>query len=109
MLNPLYEACIQACSNCAIVCEACSASCLREDNVKMMAYCIVLERDCVDLCGLAATLMARNSRLSREMCRICAEACRACAEECTKHPMEHCQACAKACRECAEVCEKMAA
>ena len=45
MLNSSYQACIQACSNCALVCETCAASCLREDDVKMMARCIELDRD----------------------------------------------------------------
>ncbi|HAO76146.1 MAG TPA: four-helix bundle copper-binding protein, partial [Pseudomonas sp.] len=26
MLNPRYQSCIQACSNCALVCETCAAS-----------------------------------------------------------------------------------
>lgn len=109
MLNSNYQACIQACSNCALVCENCAASCLREEDVKMMAGCITLDRDCADLCALAAVLMTRDSPLSKEICRICAQACRACAEECSKHQADHCRACAEACRKCAEECEKMAA
>lgn len=109
MLNSSYQTCIQACSTCALVCETCAASCLREDDVKTMARCIELDRDCADLCALAAVLMTRDSANAPAICKLCAEACRACAQECGKHQMDHCQACAEACRKCAEECERMAA
>ncbi|NKQ13417.1 four-helix bundle copper-binding protein, partial [Pseudomonas sp. SST3] len=37
MTNSMFASCIQACSNCALVCETCASACLREDDVKMMA------------------------------------------------------------------------
>ena len=86
----------------------CASSCLREEDVKAMARCIELDRDCADICSLAAVLMSRNSELAKEFCALCAKVCRACAEECEKHQMEHCQRCAEACRKCAEECERMA-
>ncbi|WP_217476357.1 four-helix bundle copper-binding protein [Stutzerimonas stutzeri] len=109
MLNAKYQSCIEACSNCAIGCETCAASCLREDDVKKMARCIELDRDCADLCALAAVLMARDSAQVQAICKLCAQACRECARECGQHQMDHCQVCAEACRQCAEACEKMAA
>ncbi|WP_349617325.1 four-helix bundle copper-binding protein [Azotobacter salinestris] len=105
----MYESCIQACSHCAWACEACAASCLREDNVQMMARCIALDMDCADFCKMAATLMARGSDYAQAFCRQCAQVCRACGEECARHEAEHCQRCAQACRACAEECERMAA
>ena len=106
MLNPDHEACIKAC---ALICETCAASCLREEDVKMMARCIELDRDCADICSLAAVLMTRDSGHAKAVCELCAQACHACAEECSKHQADHCQACAEACRRCAEACERMAA
>lgn len=84
MLNSSYQSCIQACSNCALVCETCAASCLREDDVKMMARCIELDRDCADMCAIAAVLMTRDSAYAKAFCKLCAQACRKCAEECEK-------------------------
>jgi hypothetical protein len=101
--------CIQACNDCALACEECATACLKEDDVKDMTECIALDRDCADLCRLAAVLMARNSRFARYFCELCAEACEACATECEKHKAGHCQDCAKACRRCAEECGRMAA
>lgn len=75
----------------------------------MMANCIRLDRDCADMCLLAATLMTRNSALSNAFCALCAKACRACGDECGKHETEHCQKCSKACLACAQACESMAA
>jgi len=109
MLNSRYQACIEACSNCAMACETCAASCLREDDVKMMARCIQLDRDCADICAMAACLMTRDSAYAAAFCKLCAEVCRACAEECGKHEAEHCRQCAEACRLCAQECERMAA
>lgn len=109
MTNSMFESCIQACSNCAIVCETCASAFLREDDVKMMARCIELDRDCADICYMAATLMARESEYAKQFCALCATICRACGEECAKHEAQHCQACAEACMRCAEECERMAA
>ena len=66
MLNSRYQACIEACSNGARACETCAASCLREDDVKMMARCIELDRDCADICAMAACLMTRDGQVQRK-------------------------------------------
>ncbi|MDU9032224.1 four-helix bundle copper-binding protein [Pseudomonas corrugata] len=108
-MTKTYEDCVSECLRCALACETCASSCLQEQNVQMMANCIKLDRDCADMCVLAARLMARNSDLATGICRLCAQACRACANECGKHEAEHCQKCAQACRTCAEACEAMAA
>jgi len=65
MTNTMFNSCIQACSNCALVCEACASACLREENVQAMARCIELDRDCADMCALAARLMSRQSELAK--------------------------------------------
>ena len=104
-----YQSCIDACNACALACDHCFASCLREKEVKAMAHCIELDIDCAAICRLAAGYMARGSELAGMICGACAEVCDACAQECEKHSMEHCRQCAEACRRCAQECRKMAA
>ncbi len=48
MTNSMYQSCIQACWTCAQACEMCASACLREEDVKAMARCIELDRDCAD-------------------------------------------------------------
>ncbi len=108
--NQQYHACLEACVECLVACEMCSDACLDEDNVKMMARCIRLDRDCAEACAAAVRAMARGGPLAQEFCRMCAEACAACAEECEKHAdhHDHCRICAEACRRCEAECRKMA-
>ncbi len=104
-----YKACIEACLNCAAICNHCASSCTQEDQVNMMAKCIQLDMECATLCYAAAQLMSLGSETAKEICRLCMSACEACAAECGKHQTEHCQECAKACTACADQCRKMAA
>jgi hypothetical protein len=109
MSHDKYETCIKACQDCAAECEHCVTACLSEDDIKMMARCIELDRDCADICSLAAKLMARGSEFAQKFCALCAEVCQACGDECNKHAqMDHCKRCADACYRCAEECRKMA-
>ena len=109
VMNSSYEDCIAECLRCAMACESCASACLEEQDVKMMAACIKLDRDCADICRLAATLMARGSPFANEICVLCAKICKACGQECGTHEAEHCQQCSKACLACAQACESMAA
>jgi hypothetical protein len=102
-----YQSCISACIQCAQACEHCATSCLLEDDVKMMAECIRLDRDCANVCWTAAAFMSRDSQFTHEICRICTDVCDVCGAECRKHDMEHCQACADSCEACAEECRRM--
>jgi hypothetical protein len=88
-------------------CENCATSCLQEQDVKMMAKCIQLDRDCADICLLTARLLARSSEHGEHLMRECIEICEKCAAECEKYNMDHCQQCAQACQSCAEECKKM--
>ncbi|WP_225776328.1 four-helix bundle copper-binding protein [Pseudomonas sp. Marseille-Q5115] len=108
-MNSGYDDCIEECLRCALACESCASACLQEQDTQMMANCIKLDRDCADMCKLAAMLMARQSPLAKEFCALCAKACKACGDECGKHDDDHCQNCAKACHACAQACEAMAA
>ena len=104
MLNSRYQACIEACSNCAMACETCAASCLREDDVKMMARCIELDRDCADICATTGAVLSRqtgnNVETTRALLEACRTACKTCGDECASHAEmhEHCKICADACR-----------
>ncbi|MEW6468836.1 MAG: four-helix bundle copper-binding protein [Bacteroidota bacterium] len=105
MHNPVIYEQLNAC---AAACNACYASCLNEDDVAMMARCIELNRDCAEVCLLAASLVARDSENADNMLALCANLCTACAEECEKHSQDHCKRCAQVCRACAELCQSPA-
>lgn len=108
MSHQTYQACIDACNQCATLCNHCATACLKEDNVKMMARCIALDIDCAAICQLAAAAMARGSEKAQAICALCADICEACGQECGQHQHEHCQQCAQACRQCAQGCRSMA-
>lgn len=90
---------------CIASCEYCATACLSEQDVKMMAGCIRLDRDCADICALTARFVARSSAYATHLLTVCAEICKACADECGKHThMTHCKECADACRKCEAAC-----
>ncbi|MBA4055288.1 MAG: four-helix bundle copper-binding protein [Marivirga sp.] len=95
---------MQILNDCVAANEACAAACLEESDLTDMAHCIELDRDCADICALAARLLQRDSELAHSYLAVCEEACRTCAQECAKHDHDHCKACAEACERCAEVC-----
>lgn len=96
-------------NECAVECNYCTAACLEEQDVKMLAKCIKLEIDCAEICRLASSFLARGSEHAEHILKECAEVCEACAKECEKHShMEHCKKCAEACRRCAEACQQTA-
>ncbi|WP_082341237.1 four-helix bundle copper-binding protein [Sporosarcina globispora] len=89
-------------------CNVCYDACLGEEDVKMMADCIRLDRECADICTFAAKSMQSNSQFAKGICTLCADICEACGKECNNHDYGHCQKCAEACFKCAEECRKMA-
>jgi hypothetical protein len=99
---------IQALHDCAMECDHCFNACFQEQDVKMMARCIQLDRACAEICHLTASFSASGSEMLSTMLKACAEACEMCAEECAKHEMDHCKRCAEACRKCAEACRNAA-
>lgn len=104
-----YHTCMEACAECLVACEMCSDACLSEPNVRELAHCIRLDRDCAEACAAALRAMARGSWQAPQFCALCAELCDRCAEECEKHAAhhDHCRVCAEACRRCAEECRRM--
>ncbi|GAB2796689.1 hypothetical protein HNQ93_004378 [Hymenobacter luteus] len=105
-MNTQHQSLLDALNACVAACENCASACLQEDDVKMMAPCIALDRDCADICALTARLLSRGSEHAWHLLRECAEICRLCGEECAKHAHAHCQACAAACRRCEEACRQ---
>src|SRR5438067_10688468 len=99
-----HQALIQKLLDCALACEHCATACLQEEDVKMMAGCIKLDRDCADICIQAARLLQRDSDIAHQYLVLCEEICRLCAAECGKHDADHCRQCAQACQTCAEAC-----
>jgi hypothetical protein len=103
-----FHACIEACNDCAVACDACTAGCLHERDTASLARCIALTVDCAQLCRLAAGFMSRGSESAVDACELCAQLCESCADECARHDSEHCRECAQSCRACAQQCRTMA-
>ncbi|KKK33387.1 ferredoxin [Salinicoccus sediminis] len=99
---------IQTLHECAEACNHCYDACLKEENVKMMAECIRLDRECADICSYLEHALTRNTPFGSELAAVCAEICEACGNECRKHDHEHCQKCADACFKCANACKEAA-
>jgi len=105
MYNQQFKKCIDACIECATVCNHCAVSCLEEKDVQYLTKCIRLDLECAVICRAAAELMSLNSSYSKDVCQLCATICNACAQICEQHAnmgMEHCRECAEACRACAK-------
>jgi hypothetical protein len=99
-----HEELVNTLMNCAATCEYCATACLKEEDIDMMRNCIMLDRDCADICRLTATLLSRNSDNTDRILEVCAEVCQKCADECKHHEHDHCQDCARVCSDCAEAC-----
>ncbi len=52
--NQKYQTCIDACNSCAEACEYCATCDLHEQNVKTMASCVQINRDCANICWTAS-------------------------------------------------------
>ncbi|GAB6931406.1 four-helix bundle copper-binding protein [Paenibacillus sp. JCM 10914] len=108
MLNELkYKQTIEAALECMNACNVCYVSCLKEYELAMLRDCITLDRECADICSLAAQAMSRKSPYTKEIVELCIKVCLDCAEECGKHEHDHCKQCAEACRKCAEACREL--
>ncbi|PYZ91964.1 four-helix bundle copper-binding protein [Salipaludibacillus keqinensis] len=101
LINTLHE-CMEACNHCF-------DACLEEDDVKMMAGCIRLDRECADICGYLEQALGRGTPFASELASVCAKICEECGNECKQHDHDHCQKCADACFKCAEECKRFAA
>lgn len=102
------RSCIDACIACALECEHCATECLKENDVKSLALCISLDRECAVICTASAQLMAMGGENAMLLCQACAAICTSCAAECERNrEFAHCRHCADACKKCAEECRDM--
>src|SRR5918999_2887276 len=107
--NTKWQSCIDAWIRCAEACEFCATSDLKERDVKLLASCAQINRECAAVCWTAASLMSMDSQFSKQYCDLCADVCEACATECERHlNIDHCKKCHQICHECAEECRRMA-
>jgi len=80
----------------------------REDRARL-ALALMSARDCLALCGLTGSLLARQSALAPFALPACAEACRRCAEACDAlSPDEVSAECARLCRRAEGLCSDSA-
>ncbi|MCC8034594.1 MAG: four-helix bundle copper-binding protein [Rikenellaceae bacterium] len=92
----------EALTECVHRCNHCFTKCLMEDDVKAMADCVRLDKDCIEACTFTMKFLYPRSRFQREVLMLCKNICIVCAEECEKHQNDHCRMCARACRATAE-------
>ena len=102
-----WQSCIYACMRCAEACEFCATSDLKEQDVKMMATCAQINRECASVCWASASLMSIDSRFAKQFCNLCVDICEACARECERHRVDHCQKSAQTCRACTDECRRI--
>jgi hypothetical protein len=107
--------CIEACSDCAVVCTSCADADLGESNLQELVRCIRLCLDCADACDATARIVTRQTAsdagVVRAAVEACVMACRASRAECERHAEhhEHCRVCAQVCRRCEEACQELLA
>lgn len=88
---------------CAATCDACYKGCLTEKDKDKLQRCMMLDKECYEICRLTASLLEINSENADKFLKLCAEICASCAQECDHHKYEHCQRCAAVCRKCSEM------
>jgi hypothetical protein len=91
-------------NECAAACNACYEACLKEKDVAKLERCMMLDKDCFDMCELTARALERGSEHADLFLNLCAQICNNCATECQQHHHDHCQKCASACHHCADKC-----
>jgi hypothetical protein len=102
-----YKSCIDACLECAAICNYCASESLKEKHIALMSRCVQLDMECAAICTLASQLMSLGSDHATEICKICAQICKECADECSKHENDHCRECTKVCYACEKSCREM--
>jgi hypothetical protein len=97
--------CIEACSECAVVCTSCADADLGESDLQELVRCIRLCLDCADVCDATRRIVIRAT------VEACVLACRASREECERHAEhhEHCRICGEVCRRCEQACDDLLA
>lgn len=92
---------------CAAQCVHCYDACRIDKEKDKLERCMMLDKDCEDICRLTAQVLERSSENSSLFLELCSQICTKCAEECDKHShLEHCKKCAEVCHKCAEMCRQ---
>lgn len=79
------ERCIAECLACTRLASECAHSCITGGQAESMSRCISLCVDCATVTSACATLAARDSEYTGQICGVCADLCNAYAAECEKH------------------------
>src|SRR4030095_8744871 len=101
-MNNAYQICIDACLECAAVCDHCASACLKEENVNEMARCIKLGMECAAMCRTTAQFMSLESEHANAISQFVADILNAFSEECGKHSSDHCRIFSEICYHCSE-------
>lgn len=100
-----HQALIQTILDCAMACEYCVNAAIMEKGPYDLTRCILLVRDCSDLCFQAIRILKRNSEVEPQILSICDDICKKCFDECKKfEQLEYCMDCAESCESCANAC-----
>jgi hypothetical protein len=105
--NDDMQPCIDQCMQCLQACEECLTLCVTSSHNAEKVTCMMVLRDCIDICDLAVKFMSRGSSHAHHICKECTEICEKCAQECDKMAVDHCKKCAEICRKCAAECKTM--
>ncbi len=73
--NTKWQSCIDACMRCAEACEFCATSDLKEQDVKMMASCAQMNRQCAAVSWTSAALMSMDSQFAKQFCNLTSVNC----------------------------------
>jgi hypothetical protein len=106
--DDMHDRCAKDCAEAMIACNKGFHHCYRQvaegkrEHARTMHLCV----DCADICGTAATLVARMSPLMAHTCKAAAECCEGLIAQCDqlndpemRSITEACRACTKSCRE----------
>jgi hypothetical protein len=89
---------------CASACNDCYNACLNEEDNEHLHRCMMLDKECYEICRLTGSLIENDSVSTDKFIRLCGEICESCAAECDRHSFEHCKRCAAECRKCLAMC-----
>lgn len=98
------ERLVQTVQDCEATCEHMAMHILSLPDVRSRATQGALLRECADICGLTAKILARNSVVDRQIADFCARIARSCGNECAKFSDAMSQQCSRVCLETAGEC-----
>jgi hypothetical protein len=104
MCQPQFVRCMEACLDCAIVCQECAR---HFHDVPEKAEFVQFCQDCADVCLICCSDLRENSQLVGPSVRACRLACEALALDCENHPALNLAMCHAACRRCAAECREV--